>query len=108
MRCNDHRAKFTDRYEGTLSPASLRDLEAHCQSCSACGSEWTNYLQAVEALRNALVLLSEREQEIIRLRFVAGLTNRAIGKTMGLREGNVAVILFRALRKLRRILEAEV
>jgi RNA polymerase sigma-70 factor (ECF subfamily) len=64
--------------------------------------------EAVEALRDALVLLSGREQEIIRLRFVAGLTNRAIGKTMGLREGNVAVILFRALRKLRRILEAEV
>jgi RNA polymerase sigma-70 factor (ECF subfamily) len=60
--------------------------------------------QEVEALRLALALLSEREQEIIRLRFVAGLTNRAIGKMMGLREGNVAVILFRALRKLRRTL----
>ena len=63
--------------------------------------------EEVGALRDALVTLSEREQEIIRLRFVAGLTNRAIGKTMGLREGNVAVILFRALRKLRRTLEAE-
>lgn len=60
--------------------------------------------QEIEALRQALLLLSKREQEIIRLRFVAGLTNRAIGKMMGLREGNVAVILFRALRKLRRIL----
>jgi RNA polymerase sigma-70 factor (ECF subfamily) len=56
------------------------------------------------ALRQALTLLSEREQEIIRLRFVAGLTNRAIGRAMGLREGNVAVILFRALRKLRKTL----
>jgi len=64
--------------------------------------------EEVEALRDALALLSEREQEIIRLRFIAGLTNRASGKTMGLREGNVAVILFRALRKLRSILEAEV
>ena len=54
--------------------------------------------------RCALVQLSDREQEIIRLRFVAGLTNRAIAKSMGLREGNVAVILFRALRKLRRTL----
>jgi RNA polymerase sigma-70 factor (ECF subfamily) len=60
--------------------------------------------QEVEALREALQLLSEREQEIIRLRFVAGVTNRAIAKMMGLREGNVAVILFRALRKLRRTL----
>jgi RNA polymerase sigma-70 factor (ECF subfamily) len=63
--------------------------------------------QEVEALREALARLSEREQEIIRLRFVAGLTNRAIAKLMGLREGNVAVILFRALRKLRKTLGAE-
>jgi RNA polymerase sigma-70 factor (ECF subfamily) len=62
--------------------------------------------QEVEALKEALRLLSEREQEIIRLRFVAGLTNRAIAKMMGLREGNVAVILFRALRKLRKTLGA--
>jgi RNA polymerase sigma-70 factor (ECF subfamily) len=62
--------------------------------------------QEVEALKEALRLLSEREQEIIRLRFVAGLTNRAIAKMMGLREGNVAVILFRALRKLRETLGA--
>ena len=60
--------------------------------------------QEVEALKEALQHLSEREQEIIRLRFVAGLTNRAIAKMMGLREGNVAVILFRALRKLRQTL----
>jgi RNA polymerase sigma-70 factor (ECF subfamily) len=60
--------------------------------------------QEVAALRDALALLSNREQEIIRLRFVAGLTNRAIAKSMGLREGNVAVILFRALRKLRQTL----
>jgi RNA polymerase sigma-70 factor (ECF subfamily) len=63
--------------------------------------------QEVEALRQALTLLSEREQEIIRLRFFAGLTNRAIGRAMGLREGNVAVILFRALRKLRKRLGEE-
>ena len=62
--------------------------------------------QEVEALKEALHHLAEREQEIIRLRFVAGLTNRAIARVMGLREGNVAVILFRALRKLRGTLGA--
>jgi RNA polymerase sigma-70 factor (ECF subfamily) len=58
--------------------------------------------EELEALRAALALLSEREREIIRLRFFAGLTNRAIGRIMGLREGNVAVILYRALRRMRR------
>jgi RNA polymerase sigma-70 factor (ECF subfamily) len=62
--------------------------------------------EEVEALKEALQFLSEREREIIRLRFVAGITNRAIAKMMGLREGNVAVILFRALRKLRKTLGA--
>lgn len=61
--------------------------------------------QELQVLRRELAALGEREQEIIRLRFVAGLTNRAIGKAMGLREGNVAVILYRALRKLRTKLE---
>ena len=63
------------------------------------------HAEELQAMRRELTTLKEREQEIIRLRFVAGLTNRAIGKAMGLREGNVAVILYRALRKLRTKLE---
>ncbi len=47
--------------------------------------------------------LSEREQEIIRLKFIAGLKNREIAPLMGLTESNVAVILYRALGKLRRV-----
>jgi RNA polymerase sigma-70 factor (ECF subfamily) len=64
--------------------------------------------EELQALRDALALLQEREQEIIRLKFVAGLTNRAIGKAMNLRAGNVAVILYRALRKMRAQLESGV
>lgn len=63
--------------------------------------------EELEALRAALEHLSEREQEIIRLRFVAELPHRAIGKALKLRPGNVAVILYRALRKLRAQLDAE-
>lgn len=57
-----------------------------------------------DMLRAALAGLSDREQEIIRLRFVAGLSNRSIARAMGIREGHVAVILYRALRKVRRVL----
>lgn len=60
--------------------------------------------EELERLCRALAALPEREQEIIRLRFVAGLTNRAIASTLKLREGNVAVILYRALHKLRELL----
>lgn len=48
-----------------------------------------------------LQTLSEREQEIIRLKFIGELKNREIAPIMGLSEGHVAVILYRALRKLR-------
>lgn len=67
----------------------------------------TEKAQEIAALRAALATLSEREQEILRLRFVAGLTNRAIANTMRLRENTVAVILYRALRKLKEKLDAQ-
>lgn len=52
-------------------------------------------------LRQALMHLSQRERDMIGLRFSGGLTNRAIAEITGLGESNVAVILYRALRKLR-------
>ena len=55
-------------------------------------------------LRQALRKLSNRERDIIGLRFASGLTNRAIAEMTGLSESNVAVILFRALQKLRQSL----
>jgi RNA polymerase sigma factor (sigma-70 family) len=56
-------------------------------------------------LQLALTTLAEREQEIIRLKFGAGLGNKEIGEILHLQAGHVAVILFRALRKLRARLE---
>lgn len=56
-------------------------------------------------LQQALASLSEREQEVIRLKFGAELRNTEIGSVLRLRPGNIAVILYRALRKLRSHLE---
>jgi RNA polymerase sigma-70 factor (ECF subfamily) len=88
---------------------SLLPLES-AENCPAPGASVEGQViraDELAAMRAVLELLSEREQEIIRLKFVAGLTNRAIGRAMGLRAGNVAVILYRALRKMRGALEAE-
>lgn len=57
--------------------------------------------EELERLRAALDTLSEREQEIIHLRFGAGLGNKEIADVVHLRAGHVAVIVYRALRKLR-------
>lgn len=63
--------------------------------------------EEVERLQAALATLSEREQEIVRLKFGGGLGNQEIAGVMRLRAGNVAVILYRALRKLRARLEEQ-
>jgi RNA polymerase sigma-70 factor (ECF subfamily) len=63
--------------------------------------------QELTRLLAAIRTLSEREQEIIGLKFLGGLNNKQIGRAMGLRAGNVAVILYRSLRRLRDLLGEE-
>jgi len=49
----------------------------------------------------AVARLSDRERDLIALKFAAGLTNRRIAALTSLSESNVGVILYRAIRKLR-------
>lgn len=57
--------------------------------------------QETQALLAQVSQLPEREQDIIGLKFGGGLTNRKIAALLGLTENHVAVILYRAVRKLR-------
>lgn len=52
-------------------------------------------------LMAAVARLSDRERDIIALKFAAGLTNRRIATLTGLGESNVSVILYRSIRRLR-------
>jgi len=52
-----------------------------------------------------IALLSQLEQDIIILKFWKGYSNREIAKQLGISESNTGVILFRAIRRLRIILE---
>jgi len=63
-------------------------------------------MQAQAELLAALACLSERERDLLSLKFAAGLTNRRIAEVTGLSEANVGVILYRALQHLRVILAA--
>lgn len=49
----------------------------------------------------AVARLSDRERDLIALKFAAGLSNRRIAELMGLSANNVGVILYRAVRRLR-------
>lgn len=63
--------------------------------------------QARNRILRLVAALDERAQEIVALKFGAGLTNRRIADLMRLGESNVNVILYRTLRKLRQQLEEE-
>jgi RNA polymerase sigma-70 factor (ECF subfamily) len=51
--------------------------------------------------------LAEREQELVALRYGAGLTNRAIASLTGLSESNVGTILHRVTQQMRSMWEAD-
>jgi RNA polymerase sigma factor (sigma-70 family) len=56
-------------------------------------------------LKACLARLSAPEQEIVSLKFSAEMTNRQIAGVLGLSESNVGVILYRAVRKMRKDFE---
>ena len=62
--------------------------------------------QAVDAARIVQTMkhLGDHEREVIALRVGASLSSREIGDQLGLKPGNVDVILHRSLTKLRTLL----
>ena len=59
-------------------------------------------------LTRALARLSERERDLIALKFQAGLNNRQIAEMTRLSESNVGVTVFRAIQRLRVLMEGQV
>jgi len=60
-----------------------------------------------QRLLGALRALSERDRDVLGLKFEGGLTNRAIAELTGLRESHVGVIVYRAVGKIRTRLDDE-
>jgi RNA polymerase sigma-70 factor (ECF subfamily) len=87
----DGRSKEVDlwRYEEAVDTQT--NLESHMQT-----------EERLLALKAEFNRLAEREREILALKFAAGLSNREIANIMPVTETNVASILFRAIRKLRK------
>jgi RNA polymerase sigma-70 factor (ECF subfamily) len=54
-----------------------------------------------ERLGTLLAALSERDRELMALKYGAGMTNRAIARATGLSESNVGTILHRTVQTLR-------
>jgi RNA polymerase sigma-70 factor (ECF subfamily) len=62
-------------------------------------------LDTQQRLLAAVARLKDRERDLIALKFTSGLENVQIARLTGLSESNVGVILYRALRQLRAMLE---
>jgi RNA polymerase sigma factor (sigma-70 family) len=58
-------------------------------------------------LRRAILQLGGDEQQVVMLRFIEGFEFTEIASLLKKKEGNIRVILHRALVKLRKILEKE-
>jgi RNA polymerase sigma factor (sigma-70 family) len=98
---NDHlRAQWRHRW---LSLEALHDQP----SDDPLPEEIAAHNETRARLLLSMACLSERERDILGLKFGAGLTNRNIGELAGLSEGNVGVIVYRAVRRLRAELSAK-
>ncbi len=88
------------RRKGRRLQVPLDDAEGE-PSTDATPEESVLHAERRALIQDSIRTLSRREQHIIALKFSSGLTNRAIAPIVGTNEGNVAVILHRAVRKLR-------
>jgi RNA polymerase sigma-70 factor (ECF subfamily) len=98
---NDH---FRRNYKSRDQDLSHHEsLPAHAE-----GNPEEEYQRSMthEALRAALARLTAEQQHVVTLRFGQGLSHREVAELMGKSEGAVKLLQLRALRSLRRILEA--
>ena len=88
------------RKQGRAEVVSLEALPG----VAAVGTPEAQVLRQDELARlhACVASLPEREQEIVALKFAAALPNERIAQVMGLSAGNVGVVLYRAIQRLRR------
>ncbi|MHB8084976.1 MAG: RNA polymerase sigma factor [Dehalococcoidia bacterium] len=82
-------------------PTQTLESISHIESDDPSPEEAAEKGEEYEILRICYSALPQREQEIVSLKFGAELHNRRIATVLDLRESNVGIILFRAIRKLR-------
>jgi RNA polymerase sigma-70 factor (ECF subfamily) len=84
-----------------------RDLMSDLSPAAASVESEVMHREDLAGVARAVLSFPQREQDIISLKFDAELSNAQIAEIMDLTEPNVRVIIFRTLRKLRKIMLAE-
>ncbi len=94
------RAAVADHFrERSRAPAAIEDLEPCDGSPNA--EQRALASEDLAQLESALGKLDERTREILGLKFGARLTNRQIAAQIDLDENHVAVLVYRAVRRLK-------
>jgi RNA polymerase sigma-70 factor (ECF subfamily) len=83
------------------------DLMSDISPAAASVESEVMHREDLAGVARAVLSFPQREQDIISLKFDAELSNPQIAAIMGLTEPNVRVIIFRTLRKLKKIMIAE-
>lgn len=89
------------------APAYPLDEAAEISASDALPEQQLLRQEQNQALLAAIAVLSERDREIVYLRFFGHLTNRKIAEILNLNEKTVGVIILRALQKLKMQLETQ-
>lgn len=93
---------FRQRAKGEPLP-----LDEELVSDSASPAAMVEEHQDQHRLRQAIRQLTPSQQQVILLRFGEGLKIKQVGQLMGKSEGSIKLIQYRALKRLRKILERE-
>jgi RNA polymerase sigma-70 factor (ECF subfamily) len=97
---------FRTRQRRTVNEAE-GDLPADIMTPDPSPESKVIQAEAIAGLMRSLKYLSERDQEVISLKFAGQLSNKEIGQVMGLNEKTVSVVLWRAMRRLQKQLRGE-
>jgi RNA polymerase sigma-70 factor, ECF subfamily len=84
------------------SKISIEDMPGELKDGS---KDFTETILNEEALKKAMEFLSERQKEVIILKFREGYKNREVAEIIGTSEGAVKLLQFRALKKMREYFE---
>ena len=90
-----------------MAKASIYSVTQQEMSDGSDLAEQVEKQERIARLRAALAALSEREREILSLKYYAELKNTEIASLTGLYQINVGVILHRTIEKLRNILKED-
>jgi len=94
-------------YYRTKKDMSYLDCELELKDSGASPGRLAEKRFDQQQLRKIIMKLPEEQQQVILMSFIEGFSYTEIASALGKKEGNIRVIMHRALKKMRQMLEGE-